>query len=70
MPNDNSLPTLTAVSKFFEMNDDLDAIEATNRRVLFEFLRTKPTLSTDEVDNLWAIADLLADLCKERRQLK
>lgn len=53
---------LAAVQKFYDLNDDLSAAQAVGRRVFFEFLRTKPTLSTDELDILWSVSELLAAL--------
>ncbi|WP_161599412.1 hypothetical protein [Hymenobacter nivis] len=44
------------------MNDDLPALASTTRRMFFEFLRTSPTLSAEEVDHLHALGDLLAAL--------
>lgn len=64
------LPVLpSCVAKFYEMNDDLDAVQAVIRRAFFEFLRTQPTLTDDEVQMLWSVFDLLAELSIEQRRL-
>jgi hypothetical protein len=55
------------INKFYELNDDLVAVQNVTRRVFFEFLRTKPTITTEELDMLWSVADLLADLCNAKR---
>ena len=62
------LPIHAAIEKFYATNDDLDAVQAVNRRVLFEFLRTKPSVSVAEIDTLWAISELLADLCLAKQE--
>ena len=68
VPEKSLLPTtLSAIEKFYALNDDFDAMQALNRRTLFEFLRTKPTLSVDEIDMLWSISELLADLSLAKR---
>lgn len=69
MPEATSSPSSRAVDRFYELHDDLEAMRAIHRRVFFEFLRTKPSLTVEEIDNLWAISDLLADLSKEKQQL-
>jgi len=53
---------LAAVTKFLQLNDDMPACEATNRKVFFEALRTGTTLSPNEVEHLHSIADFLAEL--------
>ncbi|WP_125916421.1 hypothetical protein [Hymenobacter coccineus] len=53
---------VVAVEKFLEMNDDLPALSTTTRRMFFEFLRTGPTLTPEEVEHLHALGDLLAAL--------
>ncbi|MFC7669262.1 hypothetical protein ACFQT0_19330 [Hymenobacter humi] len=63
------LPDVSAaMERFYGLNDDLDAVQATNRRVLFEFLRTKPSLSVGEIDTLETISELLADLSIAKRR--
>jgi hypothetical protein len=57
-----------SVSRFYELNDDLAAVDAVTRRVFFEFLRTAPTLTQNEVDILWSVSELLAGLAIERLQ--
>lgn len=69
MPEENSLPSSRVLDKFYELHDDLEAMRTIYHRVFFEFLRTKPTLTVEEIDNIWAISDLLADLSKEKQRL-
>jgi hypothetical protein len=58
------LPIITpAVVKFYELNDDMRAVQAVTNRVFFEFLRTKPSLTESEIDMLWSVAELLGDVC-------
>jgi hypothetical protein len=59
-----------AVDKFYALIDEGHAPTEVTRRVFFEFLRTKPTLSLNETETLWAVADLLADLEKARPDLE
>ena len=56
----------SAVEKFYKLNDDMDAMQAVTRKVFFEFLRTN-TLSTDELDTISTVANLLAELSKAKR---
>jgi hypothetical protein len=58
---------LAAAHRFYELNDDLPAVQAIGRRVFFEFLLTKPTLTTDELEAIWSIAELLAALCNDKQ---
>jgi hypothetical protein len=63
-----SPPTHTrCCPKFYELNDDLPATQAVGRRIFFEFLRTKPTLTTDELEIIWSIAELVAELCSAKQ---
>jgi hypothetical protein len=57
---------LTAFDHFLLLNEDLSSVSKTFRRLFFEFLRTQPNLSGDEVDDIRGLADFLA----ECRQLK
>ncbi len=56
-----------AVEKFYLLNDDLDKTQAVARKVFFEFLRTNPTLSSEEIDIIRTYFDLVAELCKAKR---
>jgi hypothetical protein len=55
-------PAIAAVRKFYHLNDDLDAVQAVLRKMFFEYLRTKPNLSTEEIDILNTVSVLLAEL--------
>lgn len=62
-PNDpSSNPVIAAVNKFYHLNDDLDAVQAVLRKIFFEYLRTKPNLSTSEIDIINTVSILLAEL--------
>lgn len=67
MYTNTELPLVTtiplAVEKFYDLNDDMLAVQATTNRVFFEFLRTKPAVSVEELDILWSVSDLLATIC-------
>ncbi len=63
----SSSQIVSTVDKFYLLNDDLDATQAVARKMFFEFLRTKPSLSTDEIETIQSFADLLAELCKVKR---
>lgn len=63
-----SSPQVAAIEKFYELNDDLEALRSLNQRILFEFLRTKPTLSTDEIEMIWSFSELLSDLTIARHK--
>jgi hypothetical protein len=52
----------SATEKFIRLNDDFDAVQAVTRRVFFEFLRSKPTLSTEEIEMLHSISELIAEI--------
>ncbi|GAB3244093.1 hypothetical protein GCM10027346_41460 [Hymenobacter seoulensis] len=64
---DLSPAAVAALDKFLGFIDDMGATRDTTRRLLFELLRMKTTLSTDELETLWAIEELLSDLDKARR---
>ncbi|RZJ57672.1 MAG: hypothetical protein EOO55_02880 [Hymenobacter sp.] len=54
-----------AIDKFHTLNDDLPGTQEVVRRVFFKFLRGKPTLTSDEVEKLHIVADLLAAVCQK-----
>lgn len=67
-PNEtNANPIISAVEKFYKLNDDIDAPLGVLRKMFFEFLRTNPTLSTEEIDTFSSVAVLMADLVKAQR---
>lgn len=55
---------IEAVEKFYALTDDAGMPLATMRRVFFEFLGTKPTLSNEEIETIHAVADLLDELSR------
>ncbi|MBO2007878.1 hypothetical protein [Hymenobacter negativus] len=61
-------PSLS-VSKFYALNDDMDAVQAVLRRVFFEFLRTGQTLTEPEIAMLHSVANLVAELGTEKRNI-
>ena len=61
--NPNAIHLLTAIQKFYDLNDDMPALLSVSRRVFFEFLRTKPTLTTDDIDRLYSVIDLVNTIC-------
>lgn len=51
-----------AIEKYYLLTDNPTALQAILRRMFFEFIRTQPTLSREDIDHLWVVADLVADL--------
>lgn len=58
---------MRAFDKLLLLVDDWEHLRETGRRIFFEFLRTKPVLTTEEIDDIRAIADFLAECqaCKK-----
>lgn len=50
-----------AIDKFHALNEDLPVTQEILRRIFFEALRSNPTmLTSDEVERVQSVADLLA----------
>jgi hypothetical protein len=52
-------PIQSALTKFFETNEDLEVTEDLLRRIFFEYLRSQPVITTEQAEILEAVADLL-----------
>jgi hypothetical protein len=61
---------LPSVAQFYALNDDLHAVQAVSRRMFFEFLRTKPGLTDNEIQIIHSISDLLAGLAVDQRLVR
>jgi hypothetical protein len=61
--SENTTHLLSAIQKFYDLNDDMPALLSVSRRVFFEFLRTKPTLTTDDIDRIYSVIDLVNTIC-------
>jgi hypothetical protein len=62
------LPIQSALAKFYATNENLEVTEDLLRRVFFEYLRSKPNLTTEQAEILETVSDLLTVVLRKSEE--